>query len=44
MLFPFDSNNVDYTKIIVRTNLTRHTNINIENLMSHLMFIEKKNI
>lgn len=41
-LYPFNSNNVDYTKIIVRTNQPRQTDLNVENVMSHLMFIERK--
>lgn len=41
-LYLFDSNNVDYSKIIFRTNQLRRIDLNVENLMSHLVFIENK--
>lgn len=41
-LYPFDTNNVDYTKIIVLAKQLKQIDSNVENVMSQLMFIESK--
>lgn len=39
-LYPFDSNNVDYSKIIVRTNQLRQIDLNVENIVNKIFKID----